>query len=57
MLTLGSSLEEAMLWFEVPGRDVAVIVNSAAFMHPVGIVTESHLLKRYAQELERRRVH
>lgn len=57
VLTLGSSLEEAMLWFEAPGRDVAVIVNSAAFMHPVGIVTESHLLKRYAQELERRRVH
>ena len=57
VLTLGSSLDEAMLFFEVPGRDVAVVVNSTAFMHPAGIVTEPYLLKRYAQELERRRIH
>lgn len=55
ILTLQQSLEDAMLWFETPRRGVATVVNSTTLLQPVGIVTESYVLKRYAQELERRR--
>jgi CIC family chloride channel protein len=55
MLTLKQSLEDAMLWFEIPGRELAIVVNSLEAKEIVGIITESYVLKRYAQELERRR--
>ena len=57
VLSLGHSLEDAMLWFETPGREAAVVVNSISRMEIAGIVTETYVLKRYAQELERRRIH
>ena len=56
-LSLSQNLEDAMLWFEVPGREAAVVVGSRSTKEIVGIVTESYVLKRYAQELERRRMH
>ena len=54
-LSLAQSLEDAMLWFEIPGREAAVVVSSRSSMEIAGFVTESYVLKRYAQELERRR--
>jgi hypothetical protein len=51
------SLEDAMLWFETQGREAAAVVNSISRMEIAGIVTEAYVLKRYAQELERRRIH
>lgn len=55
MLHVSQSLEDAMKWFETPGRDAAIVVNSPTRMEVVGILTEAYVLKRYAQELERRR--
>ena len=55
VLQLAQSLEDAIKWFETPGRDAAIVVNSTARMEVVGILTEAYVLKRYAQELERRR--
>ncbi|WP_421692912.1 chloride channel protein [Aestuariivirga sp.] len=57
VLSVRQSLEDAILWFETPGREVAAVVNSLERMEIAGIVTESYVLKRYAQELERRRQH
>jgi chloride channel protein, CIC family len=55
VLNVAQSLEDAIKWFETPGRDAAIVVNSSAHMEVVGILTEAYVLKRYAQELERRR--
>ena len=49
------SLDDAIKWFETPGRDAAIVVNFRARMEVVGILNEAYVLKRYAQELERRR--
>jgi CIC family chloride channel protein len=54
-LSATQSLEDAMLWFEAHGRDAVVVVNAPGDRRVAGIVTESYVLKRYAQELERRR--
>lgn len=55
VLHVAQSLEDAMKWFETPGREAAIVVNSPTRMEVVGILTEAYVLKRYAQELERRR--
>lgn len=55
VLDVTQSLEDAIKWFEAPGRDAAIVVNSPMRMEVVGILTEAYALKRYAQELERRR--
>ena len=57
VLSLTQSLEDAMLWFETPSREAAVVVTSQARMEVAGLLTEAYVLKRYAQELERRRIH
>lgn len=55
VLHLAQSLEDAIKWFETPGREAAIIVSAPTRMKVVGILTEAYVLKRYAQELERRR--
>ncbi|MFO1132007.1 MAG: chloride channel protein [Hyphomicrobiales bacterium] len=55
VLYVAQTLEDAIKWFETPGREAAVVINSPTRMGVVGILTEAYVLKRYAQELERRR--
>lgn len=55
VLQVTQSLDDAIKWFETPGRDAAIVVNFRARMEVVGILNEAYVLKRYAQELERRR--
>ena len=54
-LTVTQSLDEALAWFERLGREAIVVVQSTNDPRVVGIVTDTYVLKRYAQELERRR--
>lgn len=56
VLAASESLEDALKWFEAHSREAIVVVNSRSSMQVVGILTESYVLKRYAQELERRRL-
>jgi CIC family chloride channel protein len=49
------SAEDAQLIFEKSNADALVVVADLADPKVIGIVTEAHLLRRYASELERAR--
>jgi len=55
-LTLAQSLDDALHWLEKLGRESVIVVRSESDPQVMGVVTESYVLKRYAQELERRKV-
>ena len=54
-LTARQSLQDAVTYFETSANDAVVVVDTAASTRAMGLATDAYVLKRYAQELERRR--
>ena len=50
----GMNIREALDAFEKAESDVLAVINGPDSRHLVGLVTESHALRRYGEELERR---
>ena len=49
------TVKEAMSLFETAESDALVVVDSAETMRVIGMLTEQHALRRYSEELDRRR--
>lgn len=49
------SVKEAVSMFEVAEADALAVVDGAEGMRVIGALTESHALRRYSEELDRRR--
>lgn len=56
MMTTGQSLEDALAFFQNHSTDAVVVVDSGSDRKLAGLLTDSYLLRRYTQELERRRL-
>ena len=49
------SVKEAVSMFETAEADVLAVVDGAETMRVIGVLTEQHALRRYSEELDRRR--
>jgi CIC family chloride channel protein len=49
------SIKEAVQMFEVAESDELAVVDSAETMRVIGVLTEQYALRRYSEELEKRR--
>ena len=49
------TIKEAVAMFENAESDALVVVDGAETRHVIGILTEQHALRRYSEELDRRR--
>ena len=49
------TIKEAVAMFENAESDALVVVDSAEGRHVIGLLTEQYALRRYTEELDRRR--
>jgi len=49
------NVKEAVAAFESAEADALVVVDSMTDRHVVGVLTETHALRRYSEELDQRR--
>ncbi|HTW27656.1 MAG TPA: chloride channel protein [Acetobacteraceae bacterium] len=49
------TIKEAIAMFENAESDALAVVDSAETLRPIGLLTEQYALRRYSEELERRR--
>ena len=49
------TIKEAVAMFENAESDALVVVDSADGRHVIGLLTEQYALRRYSDELDRRR--
>jgi chloride channel protein, CIC family len=49
------TIKEAVAMFENAESDALVVVDSAQERHVIGVLTEQYALRRYSEELDRRR--
>ena len=55
MLTPEMSVKDAIATFEVAESDALAVVDTAQDRHVIGLLTEQYALRRYSDELDRRR--
>jgi CIC family chloride channel protein len=55
MLTPQMTVKTAIVIFEEAESDALVVVDSTESRHVIGLLTEQHALRRYTEELDRRR--
>jgi CIC family chloride channel protein len=55
MLLPQMTIKEAVAMFENAESDALVVVDAPDTRHVIGVLTEQHALRRYSEELERRR--
>jgi CIC family chloride channel protein len=48
------NIRETLDWFEKSETDVLAVIDDVESRRVLGLVTESHALRRYGEELERR---
>ena len=49
------NVKEAVAAFESAEADALVVLDSMTDRHVVGVLTETHALRRYSEELDQRR--
>jgi CIC family chloride channel protein len=49
------SIKEAVQMFETSESDALAVVDGAETMRVIGVLTEQYALRRYSEELEKRR--
>jgi len=55
MLLPGMNARQAMAAFEAAEAEAMAVVDGAVTRRVVGLLTEAHLLRRYGEEIEKRR--
>ena len=55
MLTPQMTIKDAVALFETAEADALAVVDSTDSRRVIGLLTEQHALRRYSEELERRR--
>lgn len=55
LLLPGMNIKQAAALFEESQSEALVVVNNLIDRQPIGLLTESHTLRRYSEELEQRR--